>query len=102
MGALRLAVCAHPFAYIDVAVGMADGEEPEFEGLLPGGSLFLALEGGEREGRICEGGDGGGGVVDESAAVDGKRRRLAFPVHVLRRERVWQSERPKLFFGDAG
>ena len=73
---------------------MTNSQETESQWLLSGSGLFLALHGWKGQGRIGKCGDCRWGIVDESAAMNGERSRLSFPIHGT----VVGPWGPKLFF----
>ena len=71
----------HPFAKVDISIGMTNSQEAESQWLLSGSGLFLALHGWKGQGWIGKCGDCRWSIVDESAAMNGERSRLSFPIH---------------------
>lgn len=78
---LCFSIGTHPFTKVDISVGMTNSQETESQWLLSGSGLFLALHGWKGQGWIGKCSDCRWGIVDESAAMNGERSRLSFPIH---------------------
>jgi hypothetical protein len=61
---------------------MTNSQETEFQWLLSGSGLFLALHRWKGQGWVGECSDCRWGIVHESAAMNRERSRLSFPIHV--------------------